>query len=418
MRVFKFGGASVKDATSVRNLAEILKMNYGPLVIVISAMGKTTNAMEKLLKSYFGHKNDTKELYNEVFQFHYSIAMELFPAGSQAFVNLDEIFGHMLQKLHIEPSVVFNYEYDQLVPFGELISTLIVKDYLIQCGIDVTWIDIRKVLKTDENYREANVEFEISAKLSQDTFVFTDSEIYLTQGFIGSTLSNLTTTLGREGSDYTAALLASFLKAESVTVWKDVPGVLNADPKWFDDTVKLEKITYTDAIELAFYGASVLHPKTIQPVKQNQIPLYVKSFVNPKEEGTVIGNFSYDQLVPCFIFKVDQVLIQIHPPDLSFISEHHLERIFQILAIHGLRVNLMQNTAISFKICVNNDSTRIPPTIDELKKHYRIALEENLELITIRYYDQKTINRVLVKKEVLLEQHTEQTVQMVVRKVE
>lgn len=417
MKVFKFGGASVKDAGSVRNLAAILKLVQGPLVIVVSAMGKMTNAMEKLLKAYFEHDRDTMEFYNSVYHFHLSIAKELFPAGSIAFANLDEIFEQLNQKILTEPSVVYNYEYDQLVPYGELISTILIKDFLHQSGIKVTWVDIRKVLKTDDNYREATVDFETSASLSKDTFSFKNNEIYLTQGFIGSTLSNLNTTLGREGSDYTAALLASFLKAESVTFWKDVPGVLNADPKWFDGTVKLDTLTYSDAIELAFYGASVLHPKTIQPVMQNDIPLYVKSFIRPNEEGTAIGNFKYDQLIPCFIFKVDQVLIQVHPTDLSFISEHHLERIFQILAKHGLRVNLMQNTAISFRICVNDDISRVPLVIDELKRFYRIEIDADVELITIRYYDKKTIDRVLVNKIVLLEQRTEKTVQMVVKKI-
>lgn len=417
MKVFKFGGASVKDAPAVRNLAEIVKMYNNSLVIVVSAMGKTTNALELVLKAYFENKPEKVELFQKVKDYHMKIVGELFPQGHFAFSKTEKWFDELFDKIHIEPSMTFNFEYDQIVPYGELISTTIVNEYLNFSEVKSQWIDVRKVLKTDENYREADVDFELSAKLAKDTFKFGKVQKYVTQGFIGSTKNNLTTTLGREGSDYTAAMLAAYLKAELVTVWKDVPGVLNADPKWFDNTIKLDKLTYTDAVELAFYGASVLHPKTIQPVMQHSIPLYVKSFVNPSEEGTVIGNFMYDKLIPCFIFKIDQVLINIHPLDLSFIAEQNLEIIFSILAKYSLKVNLMQNTAVSFRICVNNDSTRIPAVVEELEKYYRISSECDLELITIRYYDQQTIDRVLVKKEVLLEQHNQRTVQMVVRKL-
>ena len=417
MKVFKFGGASVKDAPAVRNLAEIVKIYNESLVIVVSAMGKTTNALELVLKAYFENKTEKTENLQMVKDFHYKIIEELFPSDHIVFKRVKKWFDELEQKISTEPSMTFNFEYDQIVPYGELISTTIVNEYLNYVNQKSQWIDIRRILKTDENFREANVDFELSSELTKVNFKFEKKQIYLTQGFIGSTKSNLTTTLGREGSDYTAAMIAAFLEAETVTVWKDVPGVLNADPKWFDNTVKLEKLTYTDAIELAFYGASVLHPKTIQPVMQNSIPLYVKSFVNPVEEGTVIGNFEYNKLVPCFIFKVDQVLINIHPIDLSFIAEKNLEIIFSILAKYSLKVNLMQNTAVSFRICVNNDSTRIPDVVKELEEYYKISSESDLELITIRYFDEETINRVLVKKEVLLEQHTQRTVQMVVRKL-
>ncbi|MBN2486216.1 MAG: aspartate kinase [Bacteroidales bacterium] len=417
MKVFKFGGASVKDAAAVKNLAEIVKMYNNSLVIVVSAMGKTTNSLELVLKAYFENKPEKTQYFLNVKDYHLKIVEELFPAGHAAFEKTVKWFDELFEKISTEPSMTYNFEYDQIVPYGELISTTIVNEYLNYAGVKSQWLDVRKILKTDDNYREANVLFELSAKLAKETIKHGEGKVYLTQGFIGSTKNNLTTTLGREGSDYTAAMIAAFLNAEFVTVWKDVPGVLNADPKWFDNTVKLDKLTYTDAIELAFYGASVLHPKTIQPVKQNNIPLYVKSFVNPAEEGTVIGNFMYDKLIPCFIFKIDQVLINIHPIDLSFIAEENLQYIFSVLARYSLKVNLMQNTAVSFRICVNNDSTRIPLVIEELEEYYRISMESGLELITIRYYDQQTIDRVLEKKEVLLEQHNQRTVQMVVRKV-
>jgi aspartate kinase len=259
------------------------------------------------------------------------------------------------------------------------------------------------------------VEWDISDKLIRNRFDFINNHLYVTQGFIGSTVSNLTTTLGREGSDYTAAILAYILSAESVTVWKDVPGVLNADPKWFDDTVRLEKISYLDAIELAYHGTSVIHPKTIQPLKNKGIPLYVKSFIHPDDPGTVIGNLEYDKLIPSFIFKMDQVLIHVHPTDFSFIAEDNLEKIFRCFAGYGLRINLMQNSAVSFDVCVNNDLSRIPFVLSDLEKDFRVTSTTGLELITIRYYDDETIKRVLVNKDLLLSQKTKSTIQMVVR---
>jgi aspartate kinase len=277
-------------------------------------------------------------------------------------------------------------------------------------------VDIRKSLKTDNNYREAKINFELSAPLIKKAF--TGAPVIVTQGFIGSTANNLTTTLGREGSDYTAALLAYFLDASSVTVWKDVPGVLNADPKWFDNTVKLERLSYMDAIELAFYGASVIHPKTIQPLKKKNIPLLVRSFKDPDAEGTVISETTYKKLIPCYIFKVDQVLIDIYPADLTFIAEENLKYIFSILAKHGMRINLMQNTAVSFRICVNNDTVRIPAIINELTDKFQVRTQRGLELITIRYYDQETVEKVTMGKEIILEQHTEDNILMVVKNTE
>lgn len=416
MKVFKFGGASVKDAPAVRNLASIIKTYDEPLIVVVSAMGKMTNALEKVLKAYFEQDSKKFEYLDEVKAFHYNIVGQLFHAEHQVYSDLEDMFSAMTNRLSTEPSMNFNFEYDQLVSYGELISTTIISSFLEHEKCETSWVDIRRILKTDEIYREANVDFELSAKLAHEVFKPVKCIKYLTQGFIGSTQNNLTTTLGREGSDYTAALLAAFMDAESLTVWKDVPGVLNADPKWFDNTIKLDKLSYTDAIELAFYGASVLHPKTIQPVKQHNIPLLVKSFLKPEDPGTVIGNCDYEKLIPCFIFKVEQVLLNVHPRDLSFIAEHNLERIFSILAKFSFRVNLMQNTAVSFRICANNDSTRIPAVVKELEEQYKVSVLTGLELITIRYYDQETIDRVLVDKEVLLEQRNQRTVQMVVKK--
>jgi aspartate kinase len=413
MQVFKFGGASVKNPEGVKNLAEIVRAHKAPLVIVISAMGKTTNALELVLYHYFEKNPQMEESLQRVVSFHTRILNELFPSGHVVFGKVDDLFNRLREKLQAEPSMTYNFEYDQIVPFGELISTTIVAEFLNYSGIDCTWVDIRKILKTDNNYREANVDFEASGKLIRDQL--REPGIYITQGFIASDENNLATTLGREGSDYSGALLAYFMDAESLTVWKDVPGVLNADPKWFDNTVKLDELSYTDAIELAFYGASVIHPKTIQPLKRKNIPLQVRSFFDPGAEGTKIGDLSYNKLIPSFIFKMDQVLIDIYPNDLSFIAEDNLQWIFRVLSKYGLKVNLMQNTAVHFRVCVDNDTSRMTDVIRELEESFQVKKTTRLELITIRYYDQETIERVMVEKEMILEQRSAGTIQLLVR---
>jgi aspartate kinase len=413
MQVFKFGGASVRDAAAVKNLTSIIARYKGPLVVVVSAMGKTTNALEEVLHHFFSQDGKARESFKIVYNYHMEIIRGLFPEGHEVYLHVERVFSTLNIKLQEEPSMTYNFEYDQVVSFGEILSTIIVAAYVNETGTKCQWIDIRKVLKTDATYREARVNFELSEELAKKTF--SDNTLYFTQGFIGSTANNLSTTLGREGSDYTAALLAYFLDAKSVTVWKDVSGVLNADPKWFDNTVKIDQLSYTDAIELAFYGASVIHPKTIQPLKKKDIPLWVKSFYEPEAEGTMIGNVQYNKLIPCFIFKMDQVLIDVYPLDLSFIAEDNLQHIFEVLASNGLKVNLMQNTAVRFRICVNRDNTRIPNVVKMLTDRFHVTVTENLELVTIRYYDQETIDRVMVNKLMLLEQRSHTTIQLLVK---
>lgn len=417
MKVFKFGGASVKDAASVRNIATILKQYSDSLVVVISAMGKTTNALERLLHAYRSDdKARASSELNAMRDYHLEIARTLIPQeGHVMFGEMDNIFTGLEKRLENTPAGSYNQEYDQVVSLGEIISTIIVSNYLNYAGIENEWADARQFLKTDGTFREGRVDWDMSDRLIKERFSFKKTRLYITQGFIGSTVNNLTTTLGREGSDYTAAILAYVLSAESVTVWKDVPGVLNADPKWFDETIRLEKISYMDAIELAYYGASVIHPKTIQPLKNKSIRLFVKSFVHPSDPGTVIGENDYEKLVPSFIFKMDQVLIHIYPVDFSFIAEENLEKIFQCFAGYGLKINLMQNSALSFDICVNNDRSRIPGVLADMEKDFRVSSTVGLELITIRYYDDATISRVLVNKDLLLSQRTKSTIQMVVR---
>jgi len=417
MKVFKFGGASVRDADSVRNLASILRSYPEKLVVVISAMGKTTNALERVLHAYMSDdKTAAMAELNAIRGYHMQIVRTLMPDEKHPLPGeLENIFTGLEKKLDCPPSASYNQEYDQLVSWGEIVSTIIVSNYLTFAGIPNQWTDARQFLKTDGTFREARVDWDMSTRRIRERFSFRNGNLYITQGFIGSTVNNLTTTLGREGSDYTAAILAHILSAESVTVWKDVPGVLNADPKWFDNTEKLDRISYLDAIELAYYGASVIHPKTIQPLKNKGIRLYVKSFLHPDDPGTVIGENDYEKLIPSFIFKIDQVLIHVHPVDFSFIAEDNLEKIFRCFAGYGLRVNLMQNSAVSFDVCVNNDRSRIPMVIEDLEKDFRVSYTTGLELITIRYFDDSTVARVLVNKDLLLTQRTKSTIQMVVR---
>lgn len=415
MKVFKFGGASIKDASAVKNLENILRLFDDKLLIVISAMGKTTNALEKVTDSYFYKKENLSQNLQVVKDYHYNIIKNLFPETDGVYTDIGHLFGKLEEKLSDEPSLFYNYEYDQIVCYGELISTKIVANYLRTLGLKVKWMDIRKYLKTDNNYREAKINYELSDKLINESFTFEDAKIYITQGFIGSTINNLSTTLGREGSDFSAAVLAYFLNMKEVTIWKDVPGVLNADPKYFDNTIKLDKISYVDAIELAYYGTSVIHPKTVQPLQRKSIKLHVRSFIEPSTTGTIIGDDTYEKLVPSFIFKLDQVLIEIMPRDLSFIAEDNLHRIFKAFADNTLKINLMQNSAVSFKVVVNNDASRIAPVTSELKKEFDIHTHKGLELITIRYYDNATIERVMKNKELILEQRNMNTIQMVVK---
>lgn len=416
MLVFKFGGASVKSPDAVRNLTDIIKKYSEDLVVVVSAMGKTTNALEEVVYRYFHQKEGLEEAFNAVVEFHSGIVQGLFPDPlHEIYKKVILHFDQLRQIVSEPPSLDYDHDYDQIVSFGEVVSTVIVAEYLKMSGQKVRWMDIRRSIKTDHSYREGRVDWELTSTLVRKNFVFNEDRILLTQGFLGSTPDNITTTLGREGSDYTAAILAYALDAEKVIIWKDVPGVLNADPKWFDETVLLEQLSYRDAIELAYYGASVIHPKTIQPLKQKNISLQVKSFVHPDEKGTMIGNEVYDRLIPSFIFKVDQVLISISPRDFSFIAEENLELILGFFARHGFRINMMQNSAVSFMVCVNNDKTRIPRIVKDLEDHFIVKWENGLELITIRYYDEQTLSRVLVNKEKILEQRSKENMQMVVR---
>ena len=419
MKVFKFGGASVKDAKAVENVADILKFFPGESIIVVaSAMGKITNALERLTDAIFYKKEDAATVLAEIKNYHFDIIKQLFPDKNDAIYNeISNTFVELDWAVDDEPTENYNYEYDKIVSLGEIISTKIVNAYLVKAGINSQWRDVRDFIQTDNRYREGTVDWELTQQLVDKNLkpALLKNQIIVTQGFIGGTSENFTTTLGREGSDYTAAILAFTTDAESVTIWKDVPGVLNADPKWFDETKKLEQISYQDAIELAYYGATVIHPKTIKPLQNKKIPLIVKSFIQPTEKGTIINDVQTHLPVPSFIFKVEQVLISISPKDFSFIGEDNFSDIFNLFSERQVKVNVMQNSAISFSVSVDNDVRKLPNLITTLQEKYRVLYNDGLELITIRYYDQATIDRVTIDKVVLLEVKSRYTVQLVVK---
>lgn len=421
MKVFKFGGASVKDAAAVRNVAAILKRFAGEeLIVVVSAMAKTTNNLERLAQAYFYGKEDAQAVLAGIKEFHLDVVRELFPDASHpVYAQVENDFVELQWAIEDAPTYGYDHEYDQVVCMGEIISTRIVAAYLNEAGVACAWLDARGIIQTDNTYREGNVDFELTQARAEEELLpqLKKSKVVVTQGFLGGTSENFTTTLGREGSDYTAAILAYSTNAESVTIWKDVPGVLNADPKWFNNTQLLEELTYQDAIELAYYGATVIHPKTIKPLQNKNIPLYVRSFVNPEAKGTVISNINKHLPVPSFIFKVNQMLITISPRDFSFIAEEGLSKIFSLFHRYGVKTHAMQLSAISFSVCVDMDEARAAPLIGELQKDYKVLYNENVELVTIRYYDQSTIDRVCINKQILLEQKSRYTVQLVVRNI-
>ncbi|MCC6372642.1 MAG: aspartate kinase [Bacteroidia bacterium] len=419
MQVFKFGGASVKDAASVKNVSSIIKRFKGSkIIVVVSAMGKITNKLESLVNAYFYKEGDVEAILNEVKSFHLDLCKELFADPNTAVFNeLENVFVELLWALEEEPSFPYNHHYDQIVSQGEILSTLIVSAYLNSVGVNCKWLDARGLIQTDNSYRDGRVDFDLSESLVKSNLLpqFKNHDLVLTQGFIGGTSENFTTTLGREGSDYTAALLAYFGVAEKVVIWKDVPGVLNADPKYFKNTKKLDEIGYHDAIELTYYGASVIHPKTIKPLQNKNIPLYVKSFIKPEEPGTVIQQGDKRNPVTSYIFKDDQILLSIMPKDFSFIVEDNLSAIFSLFSKFSVRVNMMQNSAISFSVCTDNDVHKITPLLNELQSQFKVLYNSGVQLMTIRNYDQDIIASLSENKVILMEQRSRNTFQMVIK---
>lgn len=418
MQVFKFGGASVKDADGVRNLTSIiLKQPGAELLIVISAMGKITDKLEDLCKAYQYGGENTQQIFEEIKQFHFNILSNLFPDHSNpVFDDVANTFVEIDWLLEDAPDDAPDYIYDQIVSIGELVSTKIVSAYLSEMGCNVRWIDARNFIHTDNTYKEGKVNWEKTEQEIQKHLVpVLEKNIAVTQGFIGSTSENFTTTLGRDGSDYSAAIFAACLQADSLTIWKDVPGVLNADPKWFDETQRIPQLSYHDAIELAYYGATIIHPKTIKPIQNKNIPLYVRSFLQPDAPGTDITGLNNHLPVPSFIFKVNQALISIFPKDFSFIIEENLSDIFSLFHKHKVKINTMLNSAISFSVSFDHDPAKLQALIADLSAHYKVKYNTGLELVTIRYYNQQTIDRVTVNKNIILEVKSRHTCQIVMR---
>jgi aspartate kinase len=418
MQVFKFGGASVKDAAGVKNVVEVLKQFPDQqITVVVSAMGKTTNSLERLAKAYFYKTDDAEAILDEVKAYHLDICKNLFPLVHPVHTDIENTFVELHWAIEDEPTQGFDFEYDQIVSMGEVISTKIISAFLTEVGLHNKWVDVRGLIQTDNSYRDGKVDFKLTETLIRKDLmpVFNSFKIIVTQGFIGGTSENFTTTLGREGSDYTASILAYCLNAQNVTIWKDVPGVLNADPKWFARTKKIDELSYHDAIELTYYGATVIHPKTIKPLQNKNIPLYVKSFLQPKETGTVIKDGEKRLNIPSYIFKVDQVLISIQPKDFSFIAEDNLSDIFEAFSTLGVKINLMQLSAISFSVCCDNHETKINDLVHELQKQYKVLYNSGLELMTVRYYTPETIDTLTMNKVILLEQRSRFTVQMVMK---
>ena len=416
MKVFKFGGASVKDAEGVKNVAKVLqKVGYGNILLVISAMGKMTNAFEKLTDAYYYKKDELPFLIDEIRAYHYEIATDLFGGKDhQIFHEIEELFSEMTSFLIHNRSKNYNFVYDQIVGIAEFISTKIVSYYLNEVGINNTWINVKDFIRTNNEYRDAKVDWTLTEQNIKTKII--PEKLYITQGFLAGDCEGNTTTLGREGSDYSAGIFAYCLDAESLTIWKDVAGVLNADPRYFEETQLLHQISYTEAIELAFYGASVIHPKTLQPLQKKEIPLYVKSFLKPKNEGTKVKRGTHiEPETPCFIVKKDQILLSVSTIDFSFIVERNISDIFKLLHKHKMRVNLIQNSAISFSVCMDDYYDNFEKLLEELKIKFKIDFNKNASLYTIRHFDKNSISKIEKNNTVLLKQISKETVQIVIQ---
>lgn len=415
--MFKFGGASVSSARSIENLAGIISGDNEKMIIVVSAFGKITNALEELLKEWIAGSRVRLVLLERIRNFHFDILGGLFPENDHpVYAKINYLFSLIEQKLNTSPSDNYDYEYDQLVSLGEVISTTIISCYLESRNITNRWIDAREWLVTDDTFREANVNFGISGSRLREKILSADTGKLVTQGFIGGTIDGITTTLGREGSDYTAAVAANLTCADSLVVWKDVPGILTADPSLFPGAELIDELSYHEAIELSFYGAKVIHPKTIKPLQNKNIPLLVKSFINPGNAGTLIHSIDKPLILkPILIIKKDQMLVSLTPKDFSFVVEQCLSKIFALFFKYRMKVNLLQHSAISFTICLDNRAPFVESLLGELKDDFRVLYNEGLELVTIRHYTPQTIGKFTGGRSVLVEQRSRSTVMFVVR---
>jgi aspartate kinase len=417
MKVFKFGGASVKDAAGIKNVASIIQ-KYGEkdLIVVVSATGKTTNALEIVIKDYFSNA-DAKASFEIVKKNHHQICVDLFENEThEVFDKLENVYAEVDWQLEEDRKESYNYLYDQIVSQGELISSVILSAYLNEAGVKNTWLDVRDVMKTDDTYREAVVDWNKTQSLINSVAkpLATDG-IVVTQGFIGCTAENCTTTLGREGSDYTAAIFANMLDAESQTIWKDVPGVMNGDPRIFEDAVFIDEISFNEAVEMTFYGATVIHPKTIKPLQNKNIPLHVRSFVHPEGVGTIVGNTDQSKLPPIRIVKNNQSLMMFTTKDFSFIQEDILASVFRAFSKANLKLNMMQQGAISFEAVVENNKEKIQKVAHFLQENFNIETQENLSILTIRHYNDEAVAKHTASKNIILTQKTPTTFQCLVK---
>ena len=416
MKVFKFGGASVKDARGIRNLAEITAGEKDKLVVVVSAFGKTTNALEQVLATWMAGDEGYRDLLDNIYNYHISVVSGLFPETNPVKGRIDNSFALLREYLESAKKEGYDFNYDQIVSYGEIWSTIIVAEFLRKSKLNSEWIDIRGNLITDDRYRDADILWSESTARIKSVFNFSDRDIFVTQGFIGSTIAGMTTTLGREGSDYTGALLANILDAEKLVVWKDVPGLLNADPKWLDNAERLEEVSYREAVEMTFSGAKVIHPKTIKPLHNKNIPLHVKSFISPKEKGTVIvpeTNFRHG--FPVYVKKENQIMVSFLPKDFSFAMRENLSRVFYLFIKYGIKVNIVEASAVSIDVCLDDDRMRVESLINDLADEFSAVYNENVEMLSIRHYTPEAIERITSGREILLEQRTRNNVRFVVR---
>ncbi|RMG88839.1 MAG: aspartate kinase [Bacteroidetes bacterium] len=420
MKVFKFGGASVRDENAIQNVGRILESYRDEsLVIVVSAMGKTTNALEAVVNAHAKKTGKAFELLEGIKQQHFEVIDHLLGADEAVKASVNDIFVEAEWVLEEAPHPNYDFMYDQIVCIGELASSRILAAYLNKIGLPTQWLDARDVIVTDDIFREGWVLWEETLRNAREKVApaLEKGGFILTQGFIGTTSENFTTTLGREGSDYSAAIFSFCLDAESMTIWKDVPGVLTADPRKFDNVTKLDKLSYREAIEMTYYGAKVIHPKTIKPLQNKNIPLYVKSFIDPSGSGTLISSDVEDNYPPIVAIEEDQAFLNISTRDFSFVAEHHMSYLFQKIAELRIQVHMMQNTAISFALCVANVDDKVERFAKSIEKDFKVDVDYGLELITVRHYQKPLLDSLREGKIVLLEERIRNTVQMVVKDV-
>ena len=418
MKVFKFGGASVKNVEGIKNVASIINgFKNERLVIIVSAMGKTTNALEKVVEAFYeGRKDESLQLFRVVKESHLTTAKYLLVTQyNETYTQLNSFFTEVEWLLHDKPVQSFDYYYDQVVCIGELLSTSIVSAYLNETGITNQWVDVRDVLRTDNNFRDANVDFEITIQNVQAKIDFTKSGLYVTQGFIGTTDQNESTTLGREGSDYTASIFANIMNGESLTIWKDVKGVMSADPRLFSTATLINELSFNEVIEMAFYGAQVIHPKTIKPLQNKKIPLLVKSFIDPSLPGTVISSKVSKNLPPVIVLKERQVLVNLQTQDFSFVGEKPMSSLYELLSELNIKPNLIQTAAINVQLCLDDREEKIDQLAVKASEMFDVQVDRNLTLLTIRHYNDTILNEMTHSKEIVLKQKTKETVQVLYR---